>query len=180
MKKTFNLLLIILCLTSLQFVSTINAETYAAFGGEYTSDNIRRGDTVTFFGSVWNNNTEPGTKILFMNVTLTRTTATEPTAKFVKEYEPNRQNFPSLSVFSDSITEKLDYEPGLYNVSILFMLENPSVIVAERIQPYYALTNETMLIRGVTQPLQFLYALLVLAGVVFLLFIFIIIQRKRE
>lgn len=150
-----------------------------AFGGEITDADISQGELVRFHGSIFNNATESGASILSMNVSMQRAGSNQISVNISKAYDPVRQEFDLNTTFTDYIAEEMNYEPGSYNVSIFFVIRASDAIgVAGDI--HYSLFNETMLIRGISQPLQVVNIFLVLIGLGAAIYLFLYIQGRRN
>ncbi len=129
-------------------VPVANAETYIGYGGYIQSQSGVKGSSVLFAGSFYNNNTGGNVKVHTMNITFSIGVGSRIHLLNVsKEIPSARKDVAVNETYTDSMWVKLDFDPGIYNVSIFFQVSGGSEAIKENV---YALSNQTFIIRGET------------------------------
>jgi len=178
MSRTKSLLFTILLLLSGSIINNGSADAFLVVGANYSTDKINAGDTVIFTGSLVSNSSSSDTTVVSMNVTLGFFGSKTKTARFSKIYDTTRNRISINETITDSIRESLDFEGGEYNVSIFFDIKDSSHTTPNKIQSYYVMTNQSLLIRGINDPTLAISVTLVIVVVIIIGFVFFSTRKK--
>ncbi len=131
-------------------LTTANSETYIGFGGYIESQSVLKGSKVWFGGSFYNNNTEGNVKVHSMNISFVIGRGAQKLLLNASETIPDdRQDVAVNETFTYAMLVEVDFDPGIYNVSIFFEISGGSEAIRDSI---YSLSNATFVIRGESNP----------------------------
>lgn len=175
MRRLAGLLLVTFLLLGL---SAANGETYIGFGGYVESQSVLKGSKVWFGGSFYNNNTEGNVKVHSMNISFVIGSGSQKLILNASETIPDdRQEVGVNETFTHAMLVKVDFDPGIYNVSIFFEVSGGSEAIRDNI---YSLSNATFIIRGESNPEAVTRGILFfLAGVIGVVVILLVYNRFR-
>jgi len=160
------------------------AATTGAYHGFVSNDNINKGDRIRFSGTFFNfkSSTE---YVHFFNVSFVEIlgdTATKNPAKpnITRTYTDQRRVVIANGSFTDTITQKINFDPGLYNVSIFFMHTNSTTsTVNTGLDISYALVNQSFTVQGVTEGLEILRVIGISIGVISAVVIGLLVYNSK-
>ncbi len=176
MSRNFVFFTSILLLLTGSIVYNGSAEPFLVVGANYSTDRIDSGDIVRFTGSLFSNSSSGDTKVISMNVTLGLFGSKITAAHYSKVYDLTRQSFEQNSTITGTITEKLDLEGGEYNVSIFFDIRDGAHTTPNKIESYYVMINQSLLVRGINDPTLAITVTLIL--VIVSIVMFVVFSRK--
>ena len=156
------------------------ADPYIVISGEVSNTVVKEGDRIRFTGSIFRNRSEEQGELMFMNVTLAIFERTIISANIFRSYEGERQVIRANTTYTDTIDAKMDYNPGRYNASILFMIKDSNHSTPDFIVSYYVLTNISLIIQGTTQIQEGLLVISVIFAGLVGVFIAVVVKQKLK
>lgn len=149
---------LIMCFVILIFIGNHQAQAQDAnaYLGKISSDEINKGDTISFSGSIYNLNESTPWFVYAMNATfiemLGQSSVRDPERfDFSIGYESAGLRLDGNQIYTDNFDAKIDLNPGRYNVSIGFATSNVTVNSADDWNYRYALINQTVEVFGTSQ-----------------------------
>jgi hypothetical protein len=170
-------ILLVLMLTS----NSTSADLIDASSGMAPSK-IEQGSVAEFSGTIYNvGPTE--VYVQSMNVSFVEDLGAGANAKpksynLTSSYIDDPYFLPSNNSFTDAFKEIIDFDATIYNVSIFFAYSNTSVSPASTWHKAYALTNQSVVIVGVTEIMKVFYGFVIAFSVIAVIVIALMIRSK--
>ncbi len=151
-----------------------------AYVASIESDEIEEGESITFTGSIYN----LGNITIYvhsMNVTfvelLGQSSVRDPKLHdFVKEYPQDTVRLEHNEIYADNFRSEINLNPGKYNVSIGFGVQNSSIASDLTREYRYGLVNQTVEVIGTSQSVNIArgigYFLLAVTGLSIIYYIY--------
>ena len=143
---------------------------------------IEQGSEVEFSGTIYNVGVTE-VYVQYMNVSFVENLGIDENAKsksynLTSSYRDDPYFLPSNNSFTDAFSEIIDFEATIYNVSIFFSFSNTSTSPESTWYKAYALTNQSVIVVGVTEPMKVFYGFVIAFGSVAVVVIALIIRSK--